>query len=174
MGFGTPAGKALGVRNSEGAASHWYRIYSSFLVMLVHFFSAVVRGTRGASRRSRTPQLLYSFTPAPACRASPSYLGRGRKGCLFISEDPPALLKCCSMDRLKENASWLHFSPSRGGRRCLSRAVWEGAATPALPRSMGGSATAWFSPLSLPDARFPLPLMPPHWPRAPPQQPAPG
>ena len=37
-GFGTPVGKALGVRNSERAESRWYRFYSSCLVMLVHFF----------------------------------------------------------------------------------------------------------------------------------------
>lgn len=38
MGFSTPVGKALGVHNSERAESRWYRFYSSFLVMLVHFF----------------------------------------------------------------------------------------------------------------------------------------
>lgn len=72
-GFGTPVGKALGVDNSEGAESHWCRFYSSFLVMLVHFFSAVVRDACGVSHHSGTHQPLYSFIPvlAPQRLCSP-------------------------------------------------------------------------------------------------------
>lgn len=95
-GFGTPVGKALGVDNSEGAESHWYRFYSSFLVMLVHFFFCGGSGRvspitaepishyialslswhrRGFARHSA--HVLSFQARFMAGRASPKYLGKG-------------------------------------------------------------------------------------------------
>lgn len=74
VGFGTPVGKALGVDNSEGAESHWYRFDSSFLVMLVHFFFCGGSGRVWRLPSQRNPSaIIYSFIPvlAPQRLCSP-------------------------------------------------------------------------------------------------------
>jgi len=147
-GLGTPAVKPWGACNSERAESCWYRFSSSFLVILVHF-SAVVRDACGVSHHRGTHQLLYSFIPAPApqrfcsqrCprplppgRASPRYLGRGRRGRLFISGDPPALPKRPLMHR-SENTFPASFLALLERKALPIRRFWEGPATPARPQA---------------------------------------